>query len=274
MTASVIAPFPLFADRAGVALATGFIYIGSENLNPMTAANRIAVFSDRALTVPLAQPVNIVGGYAVTAAGAPCNVYAATAFAMTVTDRNNVPQLTSPSYGFAVLSAAITFGAVVVSVSLLPDAAGGAFIGSVALPFSLGVFQDVKAKTATVYDTTQPAAAADLAKISQLSVDLLVCSQTNTADTAAVAVNFKNTSTITRDSTGVWTVTPIIALPATYVVELHARAFSAGTTPLELVCTTRGTASLVISSRINNVAAAMAWDLVIKGNPAVADPIS
>lgn len=270
---SIIPPFPVFADRAGAPLTGGKIYIGAENLDPLTTANQIAIFSDRAMDVALSQPVRTTGGYAVDSDGAPTNIYAATNFAMTITDRNGVMQLSTPSYGFAVLAEAITFDALTISTSILPDTAGGATDGSLVKPWALTATRDLQAKVVSVYNTTQPSVAADLAKLSQLSVDLLVCRQTSSGVTATL-VNIKNAASIVRDSAGVYTVTPSVALPANYVVEAHPAAFSAGTTPIEVVCTTRGTASLVISVRLNNVATDFAWDLVIKGNPAVADPIS
>ena len=270
MTASITTPFPLFTDDDGQPLDAGYIYIGTANLEP--AANPVSIFWDAALTIPATQPVRTLGGYA-SNNGAPGTIYTSTDFSITVKDRNGVTLYTAPSYTFRVNSAAITFGAVIVDTSIVPDAAGGAFNGAIALPWLNTVTQGLQAKTATIYNQAQPAVAADLAALSQLSVDLLVCRQTNSGAAATLA-NIKNTASIVWNSTGVYTVTPIIALPAQYVVAVHPAAFSALTTPLEIVCTTRGTTSLVISARQNNVAADFVWDLVIKGNPAVADPIS
>ncbi len=272
MTASAQAPFPQMFDLAGLAVPNGYVYFGTANLDPQT--NPVAVFWDRALTIAAPNPVRTTaGGYYATLTGAPGVIYTADDFSMAVHDHNNTRLYSAPSCTTAINSAAITFGAVIVSTSILPVTKGTGVIGSLAKAFGEFVGYVAKFKALSVFDTTQPAVAADLAKVSQLSVDLLVCRQTSTTSTAAL-VNVKNAATIVRDSAGVYTVTPLVALPASYVVEPHPAAFTAGTTPIEVVCTTRGTASLVISVRVNNVATDFAWDLVIKGNPAVADPIS
>jgi hypothetical protein len=271
MVVSVIPPFPTFTDRQGAPIDAGYIYCGTENLSPRS--NLISIFSDVALTVALPNPVRTSGGFAVDASGNPTNIYASAQFSLAVADRNNVDRLTSPSYGFRVLAGAVTFDAVVINTSILPDAAGGAFNGTIALPWSSTVARDAQLRTASIYRTTQPAAAADLNKLDQLMVDVLGCRQTSSGAVAAMT-NFKNTASITRNSAGVYTIVPIVALPTDFIVCAHAAAFSAGVTPLEVVCTTRSTTAPVISVRLNNVATDFAWDLVIKGNPAVADPIS
>lgn len=273
MTVSIIPPYPSFVDLDGIPIDGGFIYCGTENLNPLVEANRISIFSDAALTVPLANPVSTSGGFALDTTGSPCNIYAATNFSISVCDRNNVVKVSALSYGFRILSDAITFDTVVIGTSILPDAAGGAFNGTVALPWSSTVARAIQARTLNIYSQTQPAVTADFGRLTQLSMDVLVCSQTSVGAVAAL-VNNLNTASITRTAAGTYTVVPTVALPATYNLQLTSRVFSAGTTPLEIVCTTRGTASLVIESRINNVNIDLAWDLLIKANPAVADPIS
>ena len=54
-------PFPTFEDIDGDPLEAGYIYIGVAGLNAVT--NPIQVYSDKALTVPVAQPIRTVGGY-------------------------------------------------------------------------------------------------------------------------------------------------------------------------------------------------------------------
>lgn len=269
MTASITTPFPIFTDRNGQPLDGGYVYVGTANLDPVT--NPVSIFWDAGLTVPAAQPVRTSGGYAVNN-GAPSVIYTSGDFSITVCDKNNTPLYSAPSYTFRVNSDAITFGAVIISTSIVPDAAGGAFNGTIALPWSSTVSRAMQARTLNLYSQTQPVVAADLGRLTQLSMDVLVCRQTSSAG-AAVLVNFLNTASITRTGAGLYTVVPTVALPANYVVVPNAAVFSAGTTPVEIICSTRGTASLVIEVRINNVNADLAWDLVIKANPAVADPI-
>lgn len=67
-------PFPLFCDETGAPLHNGSVYMGETGKDP--EAHPIATFWDMALTIPAAQPFEVLGGVIVNA-GAPAFVYAA-----------------------------------------------------------------------------------------------------------------------------------------------------------------------------------------------------
>lgn len=73
---SVTPPFSVFPDIDGEPVESGYIYVGTTGLNPIT--NPIAVFADVALTIPIAQPIRTIGGYPVLA-GTPTRLYTGTA---------------------------------------------------------------------------------------------------------------------------------------------------------------------------------------------------
>lgn len=80
-------PFAQFTDKAGQPLDAGFIYIGTENLNPET--NPIALFWDDALTIPAAQPLRTINGY-LARNGSPGRVYTNTStYSITVRDKSS-----------------------------------------------------------------------------------------------------------------------------------------------------------------------------------------
>ena len=91
-------PFSLFVDAAGEPLSSGFVYIGVANQDPTT--NPIAVFSDAALSVSVAQPIRTLAGVPVVS-GTPINLFVAGNYSMTVKDRNNVQVYTVPSAALA-----------------------------------------------------------------------------------------------------------------------------------------------------------------------------
>lgn len=74
MSYQVRQPFAQFFDLKGKPLEGGFIYFGEVNKNPQT--DPITVYSDDALTQPLAQPLRTVGGY-VALNGKPIQVFTA-----------------------------------------------------------------------------------------------------------------------------------------------------------------------------------------------------
>lgn len=80
------APFTNFQDSSGQPLESGYIFIGTVNLNPET--NPVSVFWDSALTIPAAQPLRTAGGYIVRN-GTPAKIYSSAAsWSITVKDRN------------------------------------------------------------------------------------------------------------------------------------------------------------------------------------------
>lgn len=88
MPSSIVSPFPVFNDLDGTPLEAGYIYIGQSNLNPESAP--INVFWDAACTIPAAQPIRTVGGYA-SRNGTPSGLYVtADSYSITVRNRNRV----------------------------------------------------------------------------------------------------------------------------------------------------------------------------------------
>lgn len=89
MTTIVVAPYSFIADLEGGPLEGGHIYIGISGLNPVIEANRLAIFSDAAFTVPVAQPVRTEAGIAIGTNGSPIQVYTSSAeYSIVITDSN------------------------------------------------------------------------------------------------------------------------------------------------------------------------------------------
>lgn len=87
-------PYPIFTDSNGSPLNDGYIYIGSQNLNPET--DPIAVYWDAAMTIPAAQPIRTIGGYP-SRNGTPSRLYVNQAFSITVRDVKKVVVYNSPN---------------------------------------------------------------------------------------------------------------------------------------------------------------------------------
>ncbi len=86
MPTAINAPFPLFADRLGSPLDSGFIYIGTAGANPEVSP--ITVYWDQALTQPAAQPLRTAYGQ-VSRDGRPAPVYtSALDYSITVLDKS------------------------------------------------------------------------------------------------------------------------------------------------------------------------------------------
>lgn len=84
--AKIQSPFPLFVDVDGDPLESGFIYIGQAGLNPEVSP--ISVYSDKNLTVPVAQPIRTLGGLPVSS-GTPVQLYTpSNDFSITVRNKN------------------------------------------------------------------------------------------------------------------------------------------------------------------------------------------
>lgn len=71
-TLTVTPPFPVFNGADGTPLENGYVYIGTTNLNAET--NPIPVYWDSALSIPAAQPIRTIGGYA-SRSGSPGQLY-------------------------------------------------------------------------------------------------------------------------------------------------------------------------------------------------------
>jgi hypothetical protein len=270
MVVSVQAPFPIFCDANGTPIDGGYVYCGTENLNPITPANRIAVFSDAALSIALDNPVRTSGGYPIDASGNPVNIYAAGQFSIAIADRNNVVRVTSPSYGFRVLSDAITFDTVTIATSIIPDAAGGATNGTNAKPWTRVTSRDVHMKKATIFDSAQPTVADDLATLNQRKSICFLAKLTAIVG-PSVTNGYNAGGIVTRTGPGEYTIVPTIALPAT---RFNFGSCDSNDPNVSIIVTSTTT---LVTVRVYIGAALTDGSLVnimILGNPAVTDPIS
>ena len=87
MTVEVIPPFPVFTNVDGEPLEDGFVYIGAVNQNPQVVP--ISIYWDFAGTIPAAQPIRTLGGYA-SRNGTPSRVYVAQLeYSIVVLDSNS-----------------------------------------------------------------------------------------------------------------------------------------------------------------------------------------
>ena len=83
---SVMSPFSMFFDVDGSPLEDGYIYLGPVNTNPEASA--ISVYWDNALTIPAAQPIRTINGYA-SRSGSPAQIYiGSVSYSITVRDKN------------------------------------------------------------------------------------------------------------------------------------------------------------------------------------------
>jgi hypothetical protein len=103
---SIEQPYPIFADADGDPLENGYIWIGVENLYPIT--NPIAVYWDAALTQPAVQPIRTQGGYPVNA-GTPARLYTAASYSILVQDRNGITVYSAQSETALTSSALVSF---------------------------------------------------------------------------------------------------------------------------------------------------------------------
>jgi parallel beta-helix repeat protein len=110
MTALSIQPtFPIFTDIDGQPLESGYIWIGTTNLNPIT--NPITVYWDAALTLAAVQPIRTIGGYPVNN-GTPARLYVNSDYSIQVQNRNGSVVYSAPAaterYGNVISFADIT----------------------------------------------------------------------------------------------------------------------------------------------------------------------
>jgi len=78
------AGYPYFVDKNGHALDFGYVYIGTENLDPET--NPINVYWDNSLTIPALQPLRTMGGFIVRA-GTPTAIYSNSDYSIKIKDK-------------------------------------------------------------------------------------------------------------------------------------------------------------------------------------------
>jgi hypothetical protein len=103
---SIEQPYPIFTDADGDPLENGYIWIGVENLNPIT--NPVAVYWDKALTQPAVQPIRTQGGYPVNN-GTPAALHVAGAYSILAQDRNGMLVYSALSETVLTNSDAVTF---------------------------------------------------------------------------------------------------------------------------------------------------------------------
>lgn len=90
----VTPPFEFFTDASGKELESGYIYIGTPNLNAKT--NQKAVYYDKDLTQPVAQPIRTVGGYPARGNKA-AKLFISGDYSILVEDKNQNLIFSSPS---------------------------------------------------------------------------------------------------------------------------------------------------------------------------------
>jgi len=83
---SVLSQYQYFVDTDGSALESGYIYVGTQNLDPTT--NPIAVYWDSAMTVRASQPIRTVNGYP-SRNGSPANIYANADYSIVVKNKKS-----------------------------------------------------------------------------------------------------------------------------------------------------------------------------------------
>ena len=120
MTAISITPgYPNFSDTDGSSLNDGYVFVGIENQNPITAP--VTLFWDRDLTISADQPLRTSGGYIIRN-GTPAAVYTGADYSILVQNKNLVTVYNSPS---AVITAPIS------PVAITSGTIDGAVIGGV-----------------------------------------------------------------------------------------------------------------------------------------------
>jgi hypothetical protein len=107
MSALSIQPtFPIFTDIDGQPLESGYIFIGTANLNPQT--NPINVYWDAALTIAATQPIRTLSGYP-SRSGTPARLYVNSDYSIQVQNRNGSLVYSAPvateAYGGGIVNA-------------------------------------------------------------------------------------------------------------------------------------------------------------------------
>lgn len=85
---NIAQPYELFFDLDGSPLENGAVYVGEPNKNPEVYP--VEVFGDLAGTIPMAQPLNTIGGY-IARSGSPSLIFTNGAYSITV--RNSQGEL-------------------------------------------------------------------------------------------------------------------------------------------------------------------------------------
>lgn len=106
---SIQPPYPIFSEKDGQPLESGYIWIGTANLNPIT--NPISVYWDAALTQPAVQPIRTVSGYP-SNAGTPARLYVNSDYSIQVQNKNGTVVYSAPQATERYNGAVVIFGAV------------------------------------------------------------------------------------------------------------------------------------------------------------------
>jgi hypothetical protein len=80
--------YPIFTGLDGQPLESGYVYIGTAGLNPVT--NPITVYWDEAQTIPVTQPIRTSGGYLISPSASIGNIYVDVDYSLVVKDKNQV----------------------------------------------------------------------------------------------------------------------------------------------------------------------------------------
>jgi len=121
MSALSINPtFPVFTDTDGQPLESGYIWIGTVNLDPQM--NPIAVYWDGALTMPAAQPIRTLSGYPANN-GTPARIYSNADYSIRVQNKNGSVVYSAPAATDRYNSAVVT-GADASNVTYTPAGTG------------------------------------------------------------------------------------------------------------------------------------------------------
>ena len=85
MTTTIVSsPYEVFQDTSGQPLESGYIYVGTANLD--AEANPVQVYFDRSLTIPAAQPIRTLGGFPVNS-GTAAKIYVSGDYSIKVRDK-------------------------------------------------------------------------------------------------------------------------------------------------------------------------------------------
>ena len=207
MAATSIEPtFPIFTDIDGQPLEDGFVWIGTINLDPQT--NPIAVFSDAALNIPLAQPVRTIGGYPASA-GTPVRVYANSDYSIRVMNKNGSVVYSAPS-PTARYPANILPDGSVTTAKLADDAVTFAKTQNIATQRILG---RTTAGSGDIEELTAAQAIAILGQRPEIQpISATVAANALTVSASALTLDFRSTTL------GSGTVTTVTGTPASLTV--------------------------------------------------------
>jgi hypothetical protein len=80
----LVNPIPTFGDGRGGLLDAGYIWIGQAGTDPEVGANQLAIYWDKALTVPAPQPLRTLSGNIVQGMNLGLVYFAEANFSLTI----------------------------------------------------------------------------------------------------------------------------------------------------------------------------------------------